>query len=67
MQAILNKDEYRVFTERVDLACSKGAEVPHVVTMISGNQFKVELLQTVDLELLDELTAELDKPQRIFP
>ena len=67
MEAILNQDEYREFTQRVDLACSKGAEVPHVVTMISGNQFKVELLQTVDLELLDELTSELDKPQRIFP
>ena len=67
MEAILNQDEYREFTQRVDLACSKGAEVPHVVTMISANQFKVELLQTVDLELLDNLTAELDKPQRVFP
>ena len=67
MEAILNQDEYREFTQRVDLACSKGAEVPHVVTMISANQFKVELLQTVDSELLDNLTAELDKPQRVFP
>jgi hypothetical protein len=25
--------------------------------MISGNQFKVTLLETVDLELLDELTG----------
>ena len=67
MNAILNKDYYREFTQRVDLAVSKGQEVPHIVEMISANQYRVTLLKTVDLELLDELTSELDKPQRIFP
>lgn len=67
MNAILNKDDYREFTQRVDLAVSKGQEVPHIVEMISANQYRVTLLKTVDLELLDELTSELDKPQRIFP
>ena len=67
MNAILNKDDYREFTQRVDLAVSKGQEVPHIVEMISANQYRVTLLKTVDLELLDELTSELDKPQQIFP
>ena len=67
MNAILNKDDYREFTQRVDLAVSKGQEVPHIVEMISANQYRVTLLKTVDLELLDNLTSELDKPQRIFP
>ncbi len=67
MNAILNKDDYREFTQRVDLAVSKGQEVPHIVEMISANQYRVTLLKTVELELLDELTSELDKPQRIFP
>ena len=67
MNAILNKDDYREFTQRVALAVSKGQEVPHIVEMISANQYRVTLLKTVDLELLDELTSELDKPQRIFP
>tara|TARA_B110000008_G_C16778079_1_gene487416 strand:- start:95 stop:268 length:174 start_codon:yes stop_codon:yes gene_type:complete len=57
MEAILNKDDYREFTQRVELAVSKGQEVPHIVDMISGNQFKVTLLAKVDLELLDELTG----------
>jgi len=57
MEAILNKEDYREFTQRVDIAVSKGQEVPHVVDMISENQFKVTLLKTVDLELLDELTG----------
>ena len=66
MEAILNKDDYREFTQRVDLAVSKGQEVPHIVEMISENQFKVTLLKKLDLELLDNITKDV-KPQRIFP
>jgi|TARA_B100001093_G_C26742585_1_gene977363 hypothetical protein len=66
MEAILNKDDYREFTQRVDIAVSKGQEVPHIVEMISGNQFRVTLLAKVDLELLDNITKDV-KPQRIFP
>lgn len=57
MEAILNKNDYREFTQRVDVAVSKGQEVPHIVEMISENQFKVTLLAKVDLELLDEITG----------
>jgi hypothetical protein len=66
MEAILNKDDYREFTQRVDIAVSKGQEVHHIVEMISGNQFRVTLLAKVDLELLDNITKDV-KPQRIFP
>ena len=66
MEAILNKDDYREFTQRVDIAVSKGQEVPHIVEMISENQFKVTLLKKLDLELLDNITKDV-KPQRIFP
>ena len=66
MEAILNKDDYREFTQRVDIAVSKGEEVPHIVEMISKNQFKVTLLKKLDLELLDNITKDV-KPQRIFP
>tara|TARA_A200000159_G_scaffold96760_1_gene89786 strand:+ start:1549 stop:1749 length:201 start_codon:yes stop_codon:yes gene_type:complete len=66
MEAILNKDDYREFTQRVDIAVSKGEEVPHIVEMISANQFKVTLLKKLDLELLDNITKDV-KPQRIFP
>jgi len=66
MEAILNKDDYREFTQRVDIAVSKGEEVPHIVEMISENQFKVTLLKKLDLELLDNITKDV-KPQRIFP
>ena len=66
MEAILNKDDYREFTQRVDIAVSKGEEAPHIVEMISANQFKVTLLKKLDLELLDNITKDV-KPQRIFP
>ena len=66
MEAILNKDDYREFTQRVDIAVSKGEEIPHIVEMISENQFKVTLLKKLDLELLDNITKDV-KPQRIFP
>ena len=64
--ALLDRNEYREFTDRVDIAVSKGHEIPHIVECISRNQFKVTLLQTEDLGLLDEITEDY-KPQRIFP
>ena len=48
MEAILSKDDYREFTQRVDIATSKGVSVPHLVEMI-GDKFKVTLLEKVDL------------------
>ncbi len=56
MEAILNKDDYREFTERCLTAQSKGVEVPHVVETI-GDKFKVTLLEKVDLDLLDDITG----------
>ena len=56
MNAILNKDDYREFTQRVDLAVSKGQEVPHIVETV-GDKFKVTLLEKVDLDLLDDITG----------
>ena len=56
MEAILSKDDYREFTQRVDIATSKGVSVPHLVEMI-GDKFKVTLLEKVDLDLLDEITG----------
>ena len=56
--ALLDRDEYREFTQRVDYAVSKGHEIPHIVDMISANQFKVTLLKTEDLGLLDEVTED---------
>ena len=50
MEAILNKDDYREFTQRVDIASSKGVEVPHLVETI-GDKYKITLLEKVDLEL----------------
>ena len=64
--ALLDRNEYREFTERVEFAVSKGHEIPHIVECISQNQFKVTLLQTEDLGLLDEITEDF-KPQRVFP
>ena len=55
MEAILNKDDYREFTQRVDIASSKGVEVPHLVETI-GDKYKITLLEKVDLELLDDIT-----------
>lgn len=64
--ALLDRNEYREFTERVEFAVAKGHEIPHIVECISQNQFKVTLLQTEDLGLLDEITEDF-KPQRVFP
>ena len=64
--ALLDRNEYRECTERVEFAVAKGLEIPHIVECISQNQFKVTLLQTEDLGLLDEITEDF-KPQRVFP
>ena len=40
----------------MDIASSKGVEVPHIVETI-GEKFKVTLLEKVDLDLLDDITG----------
>jgi len=60
MEAILSKDDYKTFTEKVDVASSKGVEVPHSVEYggtIGEPTFKVTLLEKMDLDMLDEITG----------
>ena len=40
MEVILNEADYREFTQRVDIASSKGVDVPHMVETI-GDKFKI--------------------------
>ena len=56
MTAVLNKDDYREFTVKVDTLVSKGYELPHTVTMLPNDMFEVELLGEHNLEELDKLT-----------
>ena len=56
MIATLNKDDYRIFNEKVDTLASKGVDLPHLVTKISDEEYQVELLGTPDLEELDRLS-----------
>ena len=34
MEAILSKEDYREFTQRVDIASTKGINVPHLVEKV---------------------------------
>ncbi len=56
---ILNKDEYREFTQRVDFAALKGVDIPHLVTKV-GDEFKITLLEKyskAELKKLDKITG----------
>tara|TARA_B100001057_G_scaffold488659_1_gene573456 strand:+ start:1254 stop:1430 length:177 start_codon:yes stop_codon:yes gene_type:complete len=55
MEVILNEADYREFTQRVDIASSKGVDVPHMVETI-GDKFKITLLEKIDVDLLDKIT-----------
>tara|TARA_B100000927_G_scaffold177248_1_gene142767 strand:+ start:187 stop:360 length:174 start_codon:yes stop_codon:yes gene_type:complete len=56
MEAILNKDDYREFSQRVAIADSKGVSVNHIVETI-GDKYKITLLDKIDLKMLDEITG----------
>ena len=56
MEAILSKEDYREFTQRVDIASTKGINVPHLVEKV-GEKFKITLLEKIDLDMLDEITG----------
>ena len=43
-EAVLNKYDYRIFTERCLDAVNQGHEVPHAVEFLSNGTFKVSLL-----------------------
>jgi len=57
--AVLSKDDYRIFTEKVDIASSKGVEIPHIVDYDTVlDTFEVTLLdKTKTMEELDRITS----------
>tara|TARA_B100001559_G_C16275515_1_gene518117 strand:+ start:239 stop:427 length:189 start_codon:yes stop_codon:yes gene_type:complete len=57
-EAVLNKNEYREFTERCLGAVASGHEVPHAVEYLESGDFKVTLLVEQDLDLLDKITGD---------
>lgn len=63
MEAILSKDDYQTFLEKVEVATTKGVEVPHSVEYggtVDEPTFKVTLLdENQDLDLLDSITGEV--------
>jgi len=63
MKAILSKDDYQTFLEKVDVASSKGVKVPHSVEYggtVGEPTFEVTLLdENQDLDELDSITGEV--------
>ena len=63
MQAILSKEDYNTFTEKVDVASLKGVSVPYSVEFggtLGEPTFTVTLLdKDQDLDLLDSITGEV--------
>ena len=55
--AVLSKDDYRTFTQKVDIASSKGVEIPHIVEYDT-------VLDTYEVTLLDN-TKTMDELDRI--
>tara|TARA_E500000318_G_scaffold81271_1_gene76518 strand:- start:753 stop:944 length:192 start_codon:yes stop_codon:yes gene_type:complete len=60
MKAILNKEEYREFTENVDKLCKwANIKVPHVVEF-KGDLIEISLLEDIDLNHLDNLLEKFE-------
>ena len=65
--AILTRDEYREFNDRVAILQGKGYELPFEVEFLKENDtFKVTIYGKHDIDELDAMTEDV-KPQRIFP
>ena len=59
MQATLNRDEYREFTNKVAILESKGYDLPHMVEHSKTNDtFVVTIHGNHDLDVLDGMTHE---------
>tara|TARA_B100000902_G_scaffold386151_1_gene428421 strand:- start:895 stop:1077 length:183 start_codon:yes stop_codon:yes gene_type:complete len=60
MRALLSKEDYETFTEKVDIASSKGVSIPYSVEYggtVGEPTFEVTLLdENQDLNLLDKIT-----------
>ena len=57
--AVLSNEDYRTFTQKVDIASSKGVEIPHIVEYDTVlDTFEVTLLdRTKTMEELDRITS----------
>ncbi len=57
--AVLSNEDYRTFTQKVDIASSKGVEIPHIVEYDTVlDTFEVTLLdKTKTMEELDRITS----------
>jgi len=65
--AILTRDEYREFNDRVAILQGKGYELPFEVEFLKKDDaFKVTIHGKHDIGELDAMTEDV-KPQRIFP
>ena len=65
--AILTRDEYREFNDRVAILQGKGYDLPFEVEFIKKDDtFKVTIYGKLDIDELDIMTEDI-KPQRIFP
>ena len=57
MNAILTKEEYREFNDRVAILSGKGYDLPHEVEYLEDNKFKVTIHGKHDMEELDSMTG----------
>ena len=58
MEAILNRDDYRTFNEKVQVLESKGYDLPHMVEYLNvDDYFKVTIQGNHDLDVLDDLSS----------
>ena len=57
--AVLSNEDYRTFPQKVDIASSKGVEIPHIVEYDTVlDTFEVTLLdKTKTMEELDRITS----------
>ena len=59
MKATLNRDDYRIFTQKVQVLESKGYDLPHMVEHSkNGDTFTVTIQGNHDVSVLDGLTDE---------
>ena len=59
MKATLSRDDYRTFTQKVQVLESKGYDLPHMVEHDkNGDTFTVTIQGNHDVDVLDGLTDE---------
>tara|TARA_B100000579_G_scaffold426235_1_gene433135 strand:+ start:811 stop:984 length:174 start_codon:yes stop_codon:yes gene_type:complete len=57
MNAILTKDEYREFNDRVAILSGKGYDLPHEVEYLEDDKFKITIHGKHDMDELDSMTG----------